>query len=322
MLLFTLFSVLAFGQNEFATQKAANERLMRVNNVLLSALEEITQSNTKSDSRETPTVLEKKEKAPTVSILGQEHVSPDVDRSVLGPAGHCMDLANIPVSFDEVEKDHPCLKDYCNEIKTADECLLDENYKHGCSWCAGKCQPFFSYQKAFVDCVREAYKDHDPDKVNDMVPPMQPTVSAFDTEFFNHPIGKPGQSGLPYIGHMRWAFSTVSRNVGERVPIHIHPFAGLSCITTHNGEFGTTVTAEGEYDFPLPSGSCYTMPPFTKLGPWSKQGYTVHDTFVWDACYPIWVVIEPQAEFVQDEQFSFESDLDGQFSSDYKLTPS
>jgi len=95
------------------------------------------------------------------------------------------------------------------------------------------------------------------------------------------------------------------------VPIHIHPFAGLSCITTHGGETETTVTAEGEEDFQLASGRCYTMPPFTKLGPYSSGGYSVHDTFVWDACYPIWVVIEPKAKFVQDEQFSFTSDLDG-----------
>jgi hypothetical protein len=305
MLLFTLFSVLAFGQNEFGKQKAANERLMRVNNVLLSALEEITQSDTKSDSGETPTVLEE---APTV--LGQGKIDPDVDRSVLGPAGHCMELANIPVSFDEVNQKNPCLKDYCNKIETADECLLDENFKHGCSWCAGKCQPFGSYQKAFIDCVREAYKDHDPDKVNGVVPPGEPTNSAFNTEFFNHPIGKPGHSGLPYIGQMRWAFSTASRNVGERVPIHIHPFAGMSCINTHNGELGTTVTAEGEEDLLLPSGQCYTMPPFTKLGPWSMKGYSVRDTFVWDTCYPIWVVIEPKAYFVQDTEFNFESDLE------------
>jgi len=266
--------------------------------VLLSALEEITKDEPKPEPEE-----EKEE----------------VDRSVLGPAGHCMDLHKIPVSFEQVEKEHPCLKDYCNKIKTEDECLLDKNYQHGCSWCAGKCQPFFSYQKAFVDCVREAYKDHDPDKVNGAVPDMNPTESAFDTEFFNHPIGKPGQSGLPYIGRMRWAYTTVSRNVGERVPIHIHPFAGLSCITTHGGFTETTIVAEGEEDWQLPSGKCYTMPPFTKLGPYNGGGYTVTDTFVWDACYPIWVVIEPQALNVQDAQFSFTSDLDGKFNEQCEI---
>lgn len=291
-MLFTLFSVVAFGQYKFDQHKAANERLLRVNNVLLSALEEITKNQPMRPQEEKKT---KKE----------------VDRSVLGPAGHCMDLYNIDVSFDEVEKDHPCLKDFCNKIETEAECLLDKHYQHGCSWCAGKCQPFFSYQKAFVECVREAYKDHDPDKVNGVVPPMKPTVSAFDMEFFNHPIGKPGHSGLPYVGRMRWAYSTVSRNVGERVPIHVHPFAGLSCITTHNEYTNTTITAEGEPDEILPSGKCYTMPPFTKLGPYNGGGYTVTDTFQWDACYPIWVVIEPSALNVQDEQFSFSSDLDG-----------
>ena len=82
---------------------------------------------------------------------------------------------------------------------------------------------------------------------------MRPWEAAFDTTFFNHPIGKPGHAGLPYTGKMRWAFNTASRNGGDRVPIHIHPFAGMSCITTHNGENETIVTAEGEPDMILPS---------------------------------------------------------------------
>jgi len=292
-MLFTLFSVLALGQNRVGEM---NDRLMRVNDVLLSALEDLTASsggNAKTDD-------------------SQE----EVDRSVLKPAGHCMDLFKIDVSFDDVERDHPCLKDYCNKIETEDECLLDENYHHGCSWCAGKCQPYFAYQSAFTQCVREAYKDHEPNKVNGETLPMRPWEAAFDTTFFNHPIGKPGQSGLPYIGKMRWAFNTASRNAGDRVPIHIHPFAGMSCITTHNDFDITTVTAEGEPDQILPNGRCYTMPPFTKLGPWNEGGYTVLDTFVWNACYPIWVIIEPEAEWVQDEQFIFTSDLDGKLECD------
>jgi len=284
------FFALVFGKKA-SEHELLHDRLIRVNDALLSAFQELTKGESESEENEES---------------GEE-----VDRSVLGPAGHCMDLAKITVNFDDdLTKEYPCLKDFCNSIPTEAECLQDENYQHGCSWCAGKCQPYTSYQKAFIDCVREAYKDHDPDKVNGVTPPMEPSEAAFDTTFFNHPIGKPAQAGLPYIGKMRWAFNTASRDAGKRVPIHVHPFAGMSCITTHNDFDETIVTAEGEEDMILPSGRCYTMPPLTKLGPYNYGGYTVLDTFVYDACYPIWVIIEPSATDVQDKQFIFTSDLD------------
>lgn len=235
----------------------------------------------------------------------------EVDRDILGPAKHCMDLNTIPVSFDGINKKYPCLKDYCASIKTAEECHQNENYLHGCSWCSGSCKPYMSYQEAFIQCVRLAYKDHNPDQVNGKTPPLRPWEAAFDITFFNEPIGKPGHAGLPYVGNMRWAFSTASRNKGDRVPIHVHPFSGMSCITTHNGDAATIVWAEGEETKVIPTAKCYTMPPLTKLAPYNPSGgYTVLDTFQWNACYPIWVIIEPGAEWIQDKQFIFESDLD------------
>jgi len=290
-MLFAIFSLLALGKKN--EEALLHDRLIRVNEALLDAFAELTQTDPPADTE-----------------------TDEVDRTVLGVAEHCMHLDEIPVDFDDVERDHPCLKDYCNAIEDEAECMLDENYQHGCSWCGNQCSPYFAYQKAFTTCVRDAYKDSDPDKVNDKPVPMKPSEAAFDTTFFNHPIGKPAQSGLPYVGKMRWAFNTASRDKGYRVPIHVHPFAGMSCITTHSGFDETVVTAEGEPDLILASGKCYTMPPLTKLGPYNYGGYTVLDTFVWNACYPIWVIIEPGSEEIQDKQFIFTSDLDGTLMCD------
>jgi len=155
MLLF-LFAI-AFGTSEGKTKsehELLHDRLVKMNDALLSAVEELSKSDTTEGE-------------------GDD----GVDRTVLGPAWHCMDLKQLPVSFDAVNGQYPCLKDFCNSIKTMETCLLDENYHHGCSWCGGQCQPYFSYQKAFTQCVVEAYADHDPDKVNGI------SIQVFDCGF-------------------------------------------------------------------------------------------------------------------------------------------
>jgi len=229
-------------------------------------------------------------------------------RNTLGPAAHCLNLTQLNVSFEYIDGSVPCLRDYCESITTAEECHLNENYKKGCSWCAGSCKPYISYQDAFIECVRNAYNSSEPNRVNGKKIPYNPSSPQTDGEYTNVPIGNPDQGGLPMIGNMRWSYSVAVRKVGDRVPIHVHPFAGLSCITTLDGE-NTTVTAEGQPDRSLPSGSCYSMSPMTKLGPFSAGGYRVRDTFVWDTCYPIWVVIEPKAYFVQESEFVFKSTM-------------
>jgi hypothetical protein len=41
----------------------------------------------------------------------------------------------------------------------------------------------------------------------------------------------------------------------------------------------------------LDDGNCYSMPPMTKIGPYSANpdgaAYTAHDTFQYEACYPV-----------------------------------
>jgi len=250
-------------------------------------------------------LLQKKFFEQDSASVNKPDVDPDED---LGPAGHCMDLSSLPVSYDDIDEKYPCLRPHCESIKTPEECRSDKNFHHGCSWCAGSCQPYLSYNDAFITCVRDAYEAHEPGKVNGKVPPGNPAISQYDMEWTNVQYGTPQQASHWFYGRMRWSDNENKRVKGDRVPIHVHPFPGLSCITTYDAE-PSIIWAEGEEDFLLPSGTCYSMPPMKKLGPQSPGGYTVKDTFVYDTCYPLWVVIEPEHTDVQDNQFVFESDL-------------
>jgi hypothetical protein len=231
----------------------------------------------------------------------------------MGPAAHCLDqqyLQNSFVSTAYVDSEYPCLRDYCASITTAEECNLDENFERGCGWCGGSCTAYISFQDAFTECVREAYADYEPDKVNGKTLPFTPGNTTIDEVFSDFPIGLPEQGGIENLGNKRWTSSRVERPAGLRVPIHLHPFTGLSCIESKGG---TTVSIDGHETFHLADGDCYSMPPMTKIGPYSANpngaAYTAHDTFQYEACYPTWVVLEPDAYPVQYGQFHFTSNI-------------
>lgn len=302
-------SLFLFGLACFAAQQTLNLRLQKTKSILLEAVDRLT-----SDSDDWSTSADSDHWLSQKQYFDQDfgdadgprdNMDPDGD---LGPAAHCMDLKSLPVDYSKIDEEYPCLRPHCESITSPEKCRSDKNFFHGCSWCAGKCTPYLSYNDAFITCVRDAYKDHEPGKVNGEVPPGNPAVSQFDMEWTNVQYGTPQQASHWFFGRMRWSDNENKRIPGDRVPIHVHPFPGLSCITTYDAT-PTTVWAEGEEPFDLPSGTCYSMPPMKKLGPQSPGGYTVKDTFVYDTCYPIWVVIEPEATFVQDNQFVFESDL-------------
>jgi len=229
----------------------------------------------------------------------------------LGPAAHCLDLKFLEesyVSYTKIDAQVPCLKDYCASLTTAEECNLEENFKKGCGWCSNSCKPFSPYQDAFIQCVRDAYADYEPDKINGQALPATPSLAQKSTDLGDFAIGVPEQGGIPNLGNKRWSHSSTSRSAGNRVPIHIHPFTGMSCI---NSEGGSMVHLEGHEPFFLPDGECYSMPPMTKLGPYSATGssYVAYDTFEYEACYPQWVVIEPGMYEAQGGQFVQSSDL-------------
>lgn len=233
----------------------------------------------------------------------------------MGPAAQCLDqqylIDNQYVSSAKVDAEYPCLRDYCASLTTPDECNTEENFDLGCGWCGGGCTAFISFQDAFIDCVREAYQDYDPGQVNGVTPPLTPSNTTFDHIYADFPVGLPDQGNVTNLGNKRWLSSEVGRPAGERVPIHLHPFSGLSCITS---EGGTTINLEGQESFHLPDGACYSMPPMTKMVPYSANpddppAYIAHDTFQYEACYPIWVVLEPDSYSIQDGQFEFVSSI-------------
>lgn len=299
-------SVFLFGLACFAAEQTLNEKLVKTNSILLDTIHKLGALEHDTDTDTTHWLVQKRYFEKDFPEEGDQlEVDPHED---LGPAGHCMDLKSLPVSYDKIDEEYPCLRPYCEAITSPEECRSDPNFFHGCSWCAGKCTPYLSYNQAFIDCVRDAYQEHEPGKVNGEVPPGNPNESQYDMEWTNVQYGTPQQASHWFYGRMRWSDNENKRVPGDRVPIHVHPFPGLSCITTYDAT-PSIIWAEGEETFELPSGTCYSMPPMKKLGPQSPGGYTVKDTFVYDTCYPLWVVIEPGSTEVQDNQFVFKSDL-------------
>lgn len=228
-----------------------------------------------------------------------------------GPASRCYDQDQLQVSYSQVDEEYPCLRAYCASITTAAECNSDASFAKGCGWCGGSCTPFMAYQQAYVSCVRDAYADHEPDRVNGKQIPGIISVPE-QTSLFNGsvgpPISYPGVSD-DLSGDYRWDLSEVSREEGYRVPIHMHPFGGLICVL-EGSEISMFV--EGEADVTgIEAGDCYAMPADRKMGTYcgGPGGYRDRDTFRTNVCYPTWVVLEPEGYFVQDEEFVFTSDI-------------
>jgi len=223
--------------------------------------------------------------------------------STNSPASHCFNFENLKVSFKRVDDQYPCLRTFCASLTTALECNQDENFLQGCAWCADQCVPYASYQQAFVRCVREAYVEFEPGRVNgEKIPGI--IANPNQTSLFNAPAGDANQ-----LDPFRYDVSIVSRGEGYRVPIHVHPFGGL--INVLNGS-NITMYLEGEPDQTgIQAGQYYRMPPMVKLathcaGP---TGYADQDIFVTNVCYPTWVVLEPEGYFVQDNEFVFTNNI-------------
>lgn len=303
-------SVFLFGLTWFAgiaAQKTLKARLTKTNSILLDTIDALSAVHLSLTSEQTDHWLVQGQyfDQDVTTDANELPMDPEGD---LGPAAHCMELKSLPISYEDIDEQYPCLRPLCNSITTPEECRSNTNFYHGCSWCAGSCQPYKAFNDAFITCVRAAYEDFEPGKVNGKVPVGNPSLSEFGMEWANTAYGTEQQGSHWFYGRMRWSDNEDKRLKGDRVPIHVHPFPGLSCITTFDAT-PTIVWAEGEEPFDLPSGTCYSMPPMKKLGPQSPGGYSVKDTFVYDTCYPLWVVIEPGATHIQDGQFAYESDL-------------
>ena len=164
-------------------------------------------------------------------------------------------------------------------------------------------------QKAVINCVREAYVDADPNKVNGKVPPLQNSfVPASEIVEFQNMAGLSTLTNV--IGGdqavMFWGKYRDSRPPEKRVPIHVHPLGGYTCV--NKGPVAMEV--QGAPTITYQDGECFNMQAFVKMtqAP-PHDGYTVTDNFYQNSCLPTWVVIEEDAYQIQDQQFGISSDL-------------
>lgn len=228
------------------------------------------------------------------------------------PGTECYDLRKLQPKIKALERSNPCLQRYCSAIQTQEQCNTDSNYAKGCAWCGGSCKSFKAVHQAFIACVRTAYADHDPDLVNGRRIPGQVSMSKQEY-LFRGSAGAPTQSNsVPddLKNGYRWDISEVSRPGGYRVPIHMHPSAGV--IRILEGE-NISVFVEGEKDLVgLKKGDHYAMPANRKMGTYaaSPSGYKDLDIFKVNICYPTWVVLEPAGYPIQDRQFALDADQD------------
>ena len=224
----------------------------------------------------------------------------------LPPGTHCYDISSLHSAIEEFSNRQPCLRKTCSAIKTEDKCNSDEVQRTGCSWCGGSCKPIKAVHQAFIACIRKAYEDHQPDRVNGK---KIPGIISMSTQKYSYTGSTGSITYSPLVPddlrrRDRWDISVVSRSKGERVPIHMHPSSGV--IKILEGE-NISVFVEGEKDLTwLKAGDYYSMPANRKMGTHcgGPKGYTDMDIFKLNPCYPTWVVLEPSGYSIQDQQFA------------------
>lgn len=228
------------------------------------------------------------------------------------PGTHCYDLQKLKPEIEVIERRKPCLKSYCSSFKSQSDCNTDTNYSKGCAWCGGSCKSFKAVHQAFISCIRKAYANHEPDRVNGRRIPGDVSMSQ-QTNLFRGsagPITNSNSVPSDLKNSYRWDISEVSRPGGKRVPIHMHPSAGL--IKILEGE-NISVFVEGEKDLVgLKKGDFYAMPANRKMGTHTAcpMGYKDLDIFKVNTCYPTWVVLEPAGYSIQDIQFGIDADME------------
>jgi len=224
-------------------------------------------------------------------------------------AGQCTDMRNLELDYSMISDQQWCLQEICESKATFDEC--NGAFYLGCAFCEGKCVVAGVMHAAVTQCIRDAYADADPGKVNGQVPAGVVIPSTVTTQFY-------GMSGVYTGGQVRpggvgtsamvWGSYQNSRPPGYRVPIHVHPLGGLQCVN----EGPLTLMVEGKPDVTYTAGECVNMPAFTKMTQRvvpGRGGYLVTDTFNSHSCMPTWIVVEPAAYHVQDAQFGVPSDI-------------
>lgn len=218
----------------------------------------------------------------------------DSNKDAAIKAEKCLDLTQHTPDYSVITEEYACLPAYCEAITSEEECQAV--FYQGCSYCSGSCVAAAAIQKAVIDCVREAYIDAKPNKVNgkNATPQDGEFVAAqeivrfqnmADVSTLDDVIG--GEGAVMY-----WGVYEDSRPPTKQVPIHVHPLGGFTCVN----KGPVAMEMEGAPTMSFNDGECFTMPAFTKMtqAP-PHDGYTVTDTFHVHSCLPTWVVIEETA---------------------------
>jgi hypothetical protein len=124
--------------------------------------------------------------------------------------------------------------------------------------------------------------------INGKVLPMEPTLAKQQSLEMYQKIDK-----LYLITHR------TLRAKGTRAPIHVHPFGGQTCVVS--GEM--TLFMDGVSPVKKTAGECYWMPPVTRMSG-VNTGDTdalMFDTFLVDNEDDIWIIVEPNLPFNQEQ---------------------
>ena len=144
-------------------------------------------------------------------------------------AAKCLNLMNMEVDYSSIPEKYSCLPAYCESITTVEDC--QSAFYKGCSFCAGQCVAAAGMQAAVIKCIREAWKDAAPNSVNGAVPDGDVIPSEEEIIFHN----MAGLSELKNViggarSVMSWGIYQDKRPKNYRVPIHVHPLGGYTCV--------------------------------------------------------------------------------------------
>jgi len=222
-------------------------------------------------------------------------------------ASKCLDLRQLTPDYSKLPSNYTCLPAYCEAITTATKC--QEAFYEGCSYCSGKCVAAAGMQEAVIKCVRKAYKHAKPNMVNGKLPGGEVSESK-EKIIFNSMAGLADAKSVTGGDYAVMSFGIFqdTRLPGYRVPIHVHPLGGYTCVNKGKME----MSIEGFPNVKAPVGTCFNMQAFTKMTQdfdYADEGYTVTDYFHQNSCLPTWVVVEEKGYFVQDNEFGVSSTI-------------
>ena len=144
-------------------------------------------------------------------------------------ASKCLNLEKLEPDYSGIPEKYWCLPDYCEAITSAEECQAA--FYKGCSYCSGSCVAAAGIQQAVITCVREAYSNAEPNMVNGKKPDAE-TIPSDENIIFHNMAGLSELKNVVGADEsvMSWGIYQDSRPKDTRVPIHVHPLGGYTCV--------------------------------------------------------------------------------------------